>query len=653
MSLDSGVGSSSNVSVATTISPVTQNDDISYRYLEYIFTQGNRRKSNLIYTIEEEQYYRFNEHNKDCDAYKCVDCNSRVHLRNGGILIQKKRYFKHTHLSKASKFDQLAVLNEVKEKCADISTIINEKKQSVRDIFYSVLSKYPNLKVDFTSSLQRNLQLIRTSALPKNPYNGTEIAKMFESEKVMNLIGISKTKSIFFDGVIEASGPKEDDNYSACFFSSKDSLDIFEQNVPYGERNIVIDGTFDVVPLGTYKQLLVVYAVYMEKVFPIIYVLMDRKTEKAYKAVFNFIDAKIFDLTGTKRFYTDFEMAIRNALKKKYKHSKFSTCHFHFAQAVRKRATQINGFIDFITENDAARKIYYKLIYLPLLPPENIDAIFHTLRIQAFQLNKAAFEQIFQYYDRQWIKKEGARRISVFNREMRTTSAAEGYNRALGAYCTKKGSFIWFCVSIRNQEFMKSKEFGSFVESGGLIGLNQKKDDKVRYFISKFRTVSIDFILTFHLNFLKDRAIMIRESFNLIKTKQLTPSQFLDRILHITKKFNDESGIMAIKAVEEGNPETSLNETDHGEHQNEPEKQTQGICIACKLNQCQIILVPCYHIVICKDCWNDRVKAHERHCGNTYKDKRKKNADMKKVTCPCCDNIVANAAPFYMATIDS
>lgn len=331
----------------------------------------------------------------------------------------------------------------------------NETKLSVRDIFYSVLSKYPTAKIDFTSSLQRNLQLIRAAALPKNPNNGSDIAKMFDDENVMHLIGISKTKSTFFDGILEGGNRKED-KFSACFFSSKDSLNIFEQNVPYGERNIVIDGTFDVVPLGTYNQLLVIYAVYMEKVFPIIYVLMDRRTQIAYEAVFDFINSKIFDLSGTKRFYTDYELAIRNALKKKYKNSKFSACHFHFAQAVRKNATQFNGFIEFIThkDNESARKIYYKLMYLPLLPPENIDSIFHTLRIQAYQINKAAFEKMFTYYERQWIKKEGARKISVFGREMRTTSAAEGYNRALGDYCHKKGSFVWFCVSLRNQEFM-------------------------------------------------------------------------------------------------------------------------------------------------------------------------------------------------------
>lgn len=215
------------------------------------------------------------------------------------------------------------------------------------------------------------------------------------------------------------------------------------------------------------------------KAFPIIFVLMSSKSQKSYEAVFEFIDAKIFDLSGTKMFITDFELASRNALRKRYPRSKQSGCEFHFAQAVRRKATKIDGFVDFIRKNSAAKKVYYKLMYLPLLPVNSIESTFKSLRQAADTIDKKKFEPFIKYYHKQWIKKEGAHKISVFGKEVRTTSSAEGYNRALGDYCLKKGSFIWFCVSIRNQEFMKSEEFGAYVESGGLVGWHQKKADKV------------------------------------------------------------------------------------------------------------------------------------------------------------------------------
>lgn len=206
---------------------------------------------------------------------------------------------------------------------------------------------------------------------------------------------------------------------------------------------------------------------------------MTKKSQKAYEAVFDFIDAKIVSLKGTKRFYTDYEKAMRNALKKKYRKSKQTACHFHFTQAVRRKAMKLSGFMEFFQQNENARKIYYKLLYLPLLPAKHIITVFNTLRRQANSFDRCKFEPFLAYYYQQWIINEGPKKISVFGNEIRTTSAAEGYNRVLNAYCHKKGNFIWFCVSIRNQEFMKSKEMHSFVESGGIIGCNRKRDDEV------------------------------------------------------------------------------------------------------------------------------------------------------------------------------
>lgn len=235
--------------------------DASYRVLNYVFTTGERRTSNVIYTLDEHQYYCFNGHNRTAKAYKCKSCNSRVHLRNDNTLIQKKRYYKHTHEQESVLFDKLVILNEIKRKCADISTLIAERKQSVRDVFYSVVTKHPeaNGKLIF-EDYERTLSTIRSSAFPKNPINTADISNIFKRDDVMNLIGKSKTGSIFYDGVIEGDG------YAACFFSSKATLELFELNERPGERIIMIDGTFDVVPVGAFQQLLILYAVYMEKV---------------------------------------------------------------------------------------------------------------------------------------------------------------------------------------------------------------------------------------------------------------------------------------------------------------------------------------------------------------------------------------------------
>lgn len=119
---------------------------------------------------------------------------------------------------------------------------------------------------------------------------------------------------------------------------------------------------------------------------------MSRKTRKAYEAVFDFINAKIFDLSGTKEFITDYETALRKALKKKYRRAKLSACHFHFAQALRRKAKSISGFMEFLRNNEAAKKIYFDLMYLPLLKAKQIEPAFIEIRKKAEEIDRIKFE---------------------------------------------------------------------------------------------------------------------------------------------------------------------------------------------------------------------------------------------------------------------
>lgn len=122
----------------------------------------------------------------------------------------------------------------------------------MRDIFYSVLSNYPTISIDFYS-VERNLQIIRNKSLLKNPFSCDVIAKMFEREDIMEIIGKIKKADIFYNGCMEAN------EFSFCVFSLFISIQIFESRINFGERILMMDGTFDVVPMGEFNQLLVIY----------------------------------------------------------------------------------------------------------------------------------------------------------------------------------------------------------------------------------------------------------------------------------------------------------------------------------------------------------------------------------------------------------
>lgn len=91
------------------------------------------------------------------------------------------------------------------------------------------------------------------------------------------------------------------------------------------------------------------------QVFPFSYILMTNKTQISYEDVFKYINKNILQLQGVSSFTSDFEVAMRNGIKKLFPDSKRFTCYFHFCQAVKKRASQTDGFAKLIGENKRAK----------------------------------------------------------------------------------------------------------------------------------------------------------------------------------------------------------------------------------------------------------------------------------------------------------
>lgn len=101
---------------------------------------------------------------------------------------------------------------------------------------------------------------------------------------------------------------------------------------------------------------------------------------------------------------TDYEKAMRNALKKCYPESKHYACWFHFCQAVKRHASQIAGFAVEIRKNATAREIYCRFLCLPLLPADVIENAFNELRLEAQNYNERFFRPFLGYFEMQWIR---------------------------------------------------------------------------------------------------------------------------------------------------------------------------------------------------------------------------------------------------------
>lgn len=85
---------------------------------------------------------------------------------------------------------------------------------------------------------------------------------------------------------------------------------------------------------------------------------MDRRTKAAYQAVFRFISENVLTLVGVASFTSDFEKAMRNALKSISPATKRYTCHFHYCQALKRRAWQTPGITNVIRLHPKCRYMH-------------------------------------------------------------------------------------------------------------------------------------------------------------------------------------------------------------------------------------------------------------------------------------------------------
>lgn len=156
------------------------------------------------------------------------------------------------------------------------------------------------------------------------------------------------------------------------------------------------------VPFGCFTQLLILHVAKFDTVHPFLYVLMSSRTQVAYTHVFRYINKNIFSL-NCKSFTSDYETAMRNALRACYPDSELVSCWFHYCQAIRRKASQLPAFFELIRTNTSARKLYFKFQALALLEESAIENAFVQLKRLTLQFD--AFAPFVKYYEHQWMNR--------------------------------------------------------------------------------------------------------------------------------------------------------------------------------------------------------------------------------------------------------
>lgn len=352
-------------------------------------------------------------------------------------------------------------------------------------------------------SYNRTLRDARKKHLGKSPTSPEEIRTEFAKLSIMDRLGTSlhHEKGVLYNGI------QIEEDYCNCFFSSPKSIKLVKEHLDPSERFFVMDATFRVTPQSTFEQVLIIHIRFGIKVrtharyvitmklfftqkdpnelshflqtYPLVYVLMKRRTTEAYVNAFKFIDEKIIELIGS-GIIIDFENAMRAALKIVCPNLPILGCLFHYVQAIQRKMKSIPELYLLIRTNEKAKFIFRKIQCLALLPAHEIMNGFVILLREALETEKLVeFAPFFQYYKTQWLERVTPAHYSVFNKITRTTGSAEAFNGKINKKFRTHPAFFQFVESLQAEELVKTKEFERDVS--GIVQRDKRKThDKQR-----------------------------------------------------------------------------------------------------------------------------------------------------------------------------
>lgn len=110
--------------------------------------------------------------------------------------------------------------------------------------------------------MERNLRRHKNKKYPKVPRSAVDIIRSFEDSAVIQEFGFNlrKTKRFYIDTV------EIDEKSSFTLFASHEIFDLVKKHILPNDRRYLMDGTFDVTPIGCHYQLLIIYIEYKNDV---------------------------------------------------------------------------------------------------------------------------------------------------------------------------------------------------------------------------------------------------------------------------------------------------------------------------------------------------------------------------------------------------
>ncbi|CAG9865450.1 unnamed protein product [Phyllotreta striolata] len=192
-----------------------------------------------------------------------------------------------------------------------------------------------------------------------------------------------------------------EDNAKAIVFAN---LDIIEE---MSDSDLMyIDASFRIETNEPFSYQLVTVLVWIdESYYPIMYALVNYKTQEIYKKIFEFLHDTLAPHLRPDEIVTEYESNLYYALGEIYVDSSIGGSVFYYTQNIYKKICNTD-LAKSLETNTYFRNIYHMLLMLPLLPVNTIADGFKNIQAQAQQMGiYGLIKHVFAHIENEWLKK--------------------------------------------------------------------------------------------------------------------------------------------------------------------------------------------------------------------------------------------------------
>lgn len=393
--------------------------------------------------------YHFHSRNKTgttfywrCEQRKICNarCTSNADLENA--VIKKSGHNKHTHEPDAVAIDVKKVVNAIKQRARQTP---NELPVNiVRDVVEEVTDEEVLMELPDRNLLRRVVNSTQNQERPPVPATLQDIV-------IAPPYNATKNQFLFLQYDSENNFPGS----RFLIYTTEENLRILSTS-----RLLYGDGTFKTVP-QQFMQLYTIHGTFQGHVFPLVYVIMQRKTQDSYTAVLQqllVIAAEMAIVIAPEHVLTDFEQAAINAFRTVFPAAVLHGCLFHFTQSIWRNTVSrgLRGvYLD--RENPERRRQIQQFFGLPFLPLEDLEEVFDSL---VEEIEDENILDLATYIEQTYIRGFPARGRraarpplypppywnvypSVLNRMHRTTNVVEGFHSLFQRIISAHHVNIW------------------------------------------------------------------------------------------------------------------------------------------------------------------------------------------------------------------